>query len=182
MSVSGISSSNLFNYNQDVANNLSQFRQGFQQLGQDLEAGNLSAAQQDFVTLQNLAPQTGSTSTNPSPLAQEFSQLAQDLQSGNLSAAQQDYTKIQQTFQQATSQGGQVHHHHHHHHSGGGEAGEFSQLFGQLGQALQSGNLSSAQQVYATLQQDFPQLGASNAQTSTQQTAPPATTGVSVSA
>ncbi len=53
MSLSGISSSNLFSYeNQSVQNNMQQFQQEFQQLGQDLQSGNLSAAQSDFTTLQ----------------------------------------------------------------------------------------------------------------------------------
>lgn len=158
MATSGVSVSNWFNYqNQSVQNNFQQFRQEFQQLGQDLQSGNLSAAQQDFVTLQQLAPQSNSTSgtQNSNPIAQDFNQLSQDLQSGSLSAAQQDYTKIQQDFQ---SQSAQVHHGHHHH---GGESGSsaISQLFDQLGQDLQSGNLSSAQQVFATLQQDLQQYG-----------------------
>ena len=45
MSVAGILSSGLFNYAaQSVNNNVQQFRQEFQQLGQDLQSGNLSAA------------------------------------------------------------------------------------------------------------------------------------------
>ena len=44
MSVSGICSSNLFNYsNQNIQNNQQQFQQEFQQLGQDLQNGNVSA-------------------------------------------------------------------------------------------------------------------------------------------
>ena len=153
--ISSISSGNWFNYgNQSVKNNFQQFMQEFQQLGQDLQSGNLSAAQQDSVTLQQLGPQSNSTpsSQGNNPIAQEFSQLSQDLQSGNLSAAQQDYSKIQQDFQ---SQGAQGHHRHHHHGGGGSGSSDINQLFGQLGQALQSGNLSTAQQAYAALQQDF---------------------------
>ena len=64
MSVSGISSSSLFDYNtQSVQNKMQQFQQEFQQLGQDLQSGNLSAAQSDFATLQQYAPQTNSTSS-----------------------------------------------------------------------------------------------------------------------
>jgi len=165
MSVSGISSSSLFDYNtQSVQNRKQQFQQEFQQLGQDLQSGNLSAAQADFATLQQLGPQTNSTSSSQSsnPIAQEFSQLSQDLQSGNVSAAQKDYSTIQQDFQ---THAGQAHHHHH----GGGGSGEsaMSQLLSQLGQALQSGNLSAAQQAYSTLQQDFQQFTQTNASSST---------------
>jgi hypothetical protein len=168
MSVSGIGGSSFFNYdNQNVQNNFQQFQQDFQQLGTDLQAGNLSAAQNDFTALQQLTPQnnaSGATQTqNSNPIGQAFNQLATDLQAGNLSAAQQDYTQIQQDFQSQAAQGGG--HHHHHHGDGGGAqgaGGQIQQLFGELGTALQAGNLSNAQQVYATLQQDFQQLGQGN--------------------
>jgi len=159
MSVAGISSSSLFAYNtQSIQNRMQQFQQEFQQLGQDLQSGNLSAAQADFATLQQSRPQTNSTSSSQgnNPIAQEFNQLAQDLQSGKISAAQQDYATIQQDFQ---NQAGQMHHHHHHHHGNGGNgASAISQLMDQLGQALQSGNLSAAQQAYGTVQQDLQQF------------------------
>jgi hypothetical protein len=184
MSLSGISSSNLFNYeNQSVQNKGQQIQQEFQQLGQDLESGNLSAAQTDFTTLQQIGSNNSSTSSTASsnPLAQAFNQLGQDLQSGNLSGAQQNFATIQQDVQ---NQASQARGHHHHHHGGGGgdesNSNSISQLFQQLGQALQSGSLSSAQQIYTTMQQDFTQMGASG------QTSGPAsgtaTTGVSVSA
>jgi len=168
MSVSGISSSSWFNYNtQSVQNNLQQFRQEFQQLGQDLQAGNLSSAQQDFATLQQAGRLGSSTSTSQSnSIAQQFNQLSQDLQSGNLSAAQQDYTTIQQDLQSQSTQ-----RHHHHHYRGGSSSGssDVSQSFNQLGQDLQSGNVPLAQQAYATLQQEFQSIGLSGGLTSTLQ-------------
>lgn len=170
MSVSGISSSSLFDYNtQDVQNTQQQIHQEFQQLGQDLQSGNLSAAQADFADLQSLTPQSNSSSASQSsnPLAQAFSQLSQDLQSGNLSAAQQDYATIQQDLQSGASQM----HHHHHHHGGGSSSGSqgstFSQMFSELGQALQSGNLSTAQQVFGSIEQEFPQLAQTSQSQST---------------
>jgi hypothetical protein len=162
-----------------------QFEQEFQQLGQDLQSGNLSAATADFGALSNLAPQSAtagaSTSPSNSPIGQAFNQLSQDLQSGNLTSAQQDYTSIQTDIQNRVSQerGGGGHHHH-----GGGsstEATSLTQAFQALGTALQSGNLTSAQQAYTTLQQDLPQF----AQTSTAQTtasSQSASTGVSANA
>ena len=173
MSVSGISSSNLSTY--DPQNNQSQFQQiqqTFQQLGQDLQSGNLSAAQSDFATLEQLAPQLNSASSTQSdnPIAQAFSQLAKDLQSGNLSAAQQDFATIEQDFQNQAAQQTQSEtaHGHHRHHGGGNEESTLSQLFQQLGQDLQSGNLSAAQQTFSTLQQDFQQAaqGSEASQTS----------------
>jgi len=177
MSVSGISSS-LYNA-QSVQSNFQQFQQAFKQLGQDLQSGNLSAAQSDFATLQKLQPQSSSTSSSAqsnNPIAQAFSQLSTDLQSGNLSAAQQDYTTIQQAMQsQATkSQATQGHHHHH----GGGSGSEISQLLDQLGTALQSGDLSTAQSTFTTLQQEFQQLSQNNGQTSS----PSSSNSVSVTA
>ena len=175
MSVSGISGSGLNAYT--VQNNqarFQQFRQDFQQLGQDLGAGNLTAAQADFAHLQQLAPNgnTAFAGQNTNPAAQAFTQLAQDLQVGNLSGAQQDFANLQQDVQ---NQAAQVHPHHHH--GGGAEQGQVAQLFSQLGQDLQAGNLGAAQQAYTNLQQAFQQFGqnAGNAASNQQ-----GTTGVSV--
>jgi outer membrane protein assembly factor BamD (BamD/ComL family) len=90
-------------------------------------------------------------------MAQAFAQLSKDLQSGNLSAAQQDFATIQQDMQANAVQSGG----HRHHHRGGMEGSQngISSLFSQLGQALQSGDLSTAQQVFSSLQQDFQQAG-----------------------
>jgi outer membrane protein assembly factor BamD (BamD/ComL family) len=157
MSVSGISSASLYSA-QSTQNN---FQQLFQQLGQDLQSGNLSGAQSAFSSLQKLIPQSSSTSASESnsPIAQAFSQLAKDLQSGNLSAAQQDYTTIQQDFQNLAAQGqAQATEGHHHHHGGGGSGStDITQLLEELGQSLQSGNVSSAQSVFNTLQQALTQ-------------------------
>jgi|SRR5208337_3249760 len=177
MSVSGIFSSGFASYNsQNIQTQFRQFQQEFQQLGQDLQSGNVSAAQQDFATLQQLSPQGSSTSSTQSnsPIAQEFNQLSEDLQSGNLSAAQQDYTKIQQDFQNQAAEG-----HHGHHHHGGGASSQLSQLFSELGQELQSSNVSGAQQTYNTLLQDLQQFSPS---TSTQPSSQSSASGISVSA
>jgi outer membrane protein assembly factor BamD (BamD/ComL family) len=127
MGVLGIASSTLFNYlttqTSNLQSNQHQFQQEFSQLGQDLQTGNLSAAQSDFATLQQEMPQSSSTSgtssstSSQSPIAQAFSQLAQDLKSGNLSGAQQDYSTIQQDFQ-SQSAARQLAHGHHHPHGG----------------------------------------------------------------
>ncbi len=181
MSVSGISSSSLFDYNtQSVQNKMQQFRQEFQRLGQDLQSGNLSAAQSDFATLQQPGPQTNSTSSSQSsnPIVQAFNQLAKDLQSGNTSAAQQDYATIQQDFQNQATQG----HHHHRHGGGGSGASAISQLMNQLGQELQSGNVSTAQQTYNSLLQDFQQFTQTNGLPTTPASSLSGSNSVSVSA
>lgn len=173
MSVSGISAQNLAVYQAQQAQQTQQARSGrtqlqqeFQQLGQDLQSGNLSGAQADFSTLQQIAP-GGSTAatTSSNSISQEFTQLGQDLKSGNLSAAQQDYSKVQQDYQSAHGT------HHYHHHGGGGSSDQVNQLFQQLGQELQSGSLSTAQQSYSTLQQDL-MFNQSNGLFSAQPTTP----------
>jgi hypothetical protein len=179
MSVSGIFSSNLFGSSrQSVNNNQQQFQQEFQQLGQDLQSGNVTAAQQDFATLQQVGPQASSTLSRQGDdsIVQAFAQLGQDLQSGNVSGAQKDYTNVKQDFQNAAHTNIRRHHHVR---SGGG--GETSQLFNQLGQALQSGNVSSAQTASSSLLQDLPQLGQSN-EAAPPLTSPSSSTGVSVNA
>jgi hypothetical protein len=156
MSVAGILSSALVGIgSQLLQSRRQQVGKEFQQLGQDLQSGNLSAAQSDFATLQQLRPQasTSASAQSSSPLSQDFAQLSADLKAGNLTAAQQDFTRIQKDIrtQPPTVQ------EHHHRHGGGNESGAMSQLFSQLGQALQSGNLATAQQAYAAMQQQFQQ-------------------------
>lgn len=182
MSVAGILSSAAFSIGaQAFQSRMQQRKQEFQQLGQDLQSGNLSAAQSDFAALQKMQPQSStstSSQTSSSGISQDFNQLSADLKAGNTTAAQQDFTKLQQDFQSQTTQAAQGHHHHHHHSSDNSSGGsEISQLFSQLGTALQSGNLSAAQQAYSTMLQNFQQVG--------QLTAVPTqsgTTGVSVNA
>jgi len=157
MSVSGISSGGFSDYGtQSLENAVKAFLKDFKQLGQDLQSGNMSAAQQDFVTLQQ-DMEEGSSSAAPqsqSPIEQAFSQLAQDLQSGNLTAAQQDFSTIQQDLR---AEGGHQHQDNDVSGSSNGTS-EVSQLLTELGQALQAGNLNMAQQVYTTLQADLQQF------------------------
>jgi hypothetical protein len=163
MSVAGILSSAVFGIGAlQFSSRMHKAHSEFQQLGQDLQSGNLSAAQTDFSTLQQLQGQRSSSSStqSSSSISKDFNQLAADLKAGNLTAAQQDFTAVQkdvQTQLQAT------HHHHHHHSTDSDGSNAVGQLFSQLGQALQSGNLSTAQQAYAALQQDFSQYASVNA-------------------
>lgn len=163
MSVLAIPSSGFYTA-QNIQSTFQQFQQAFQQLGQDLQSGNLSAAQSDFASLKNLGAQNSSaTSQSNSPIAQAFKQLAKDLRSGNLSAAQQDFKTIQQDFPNQSAPGqtqAPQSHHHHHNHSGG--SSEVTQLLDQLGTALQAGDLSSAQQAYTSLTQQFQQSSQSS--------------------
>ncbi len=182
MSISNVGSSSLLSQlyvSQSAQSNQSQFQQiqtDFNQLGQDLQSGNLTQAQQDFATLQQALPsgQTQQAQQNSaSPVTQAFTALSQALQSGNLQDAQNAFTTLQQDIQQLQQEGtgagsGQVHHHHHH--GGNGSQGASSANgqhgntiatdFSALSQALQSGDLAGAQSAFATLQQDLtPQFG-----------------------
>lgn len=160
MSVSGILSSNLFSSTTSVQDRMQQFRKDFQQLGQDLQTGNLTGAQSDFAALQKDMPQSTSSPQGNTSIAQTIQQLSNDLQSGNLTGAQQDYNTLQQDFQNQASPMQRPHHHHRH--AGGGQDNGISQVLAQLGQELQSGDLASAQKAYSTLQQDLQQYAIAN--------------------
>jgi hypothetical protein len=163
MSVMGIASSSIFSFLNSGVTQSSQssqqtFEQEFQQLGQDLSSGNLSAAQAEFQSMLPQGTTTSGAQSSTNPLTTAMNQLATDLQSGNLSAAQQDYTTVKQDMSQQMQGTGGHHHHQRHWHAGSAQDSSqnpIDQLFSQLGQALQSGNLSAAQSAYSSLQQDF---------------------------
>jgi len=198
MSIAGILSSNLFSAGaaqntqntQNTQSNFQQIKAEFQQLGQDLQSGNLTQAQQDYTTLSQNIPGASQASSNP--LLQAFAQLGKDLQSGNLQAAQQDYTTVQQDAQQVASQVGGHHGHHHHHaessqssSSSSQQTNPITQAFSTLAQDLQTGNLSGAQSAFAALQNDLQQIGGfvtagSNGVSST--AVPPSTGSLNVTA
>ena len=177
MSISGVSSSDVFQASvaQGAQTKFQQIQSQFQKVGQDLQSGNLTQAQADFATLSQELPsaqQAGAaTTTGPTnTLAKAFQALGQDLQAGNLAASQTDFATIQQDAQQQSS--GQAQGHHHHHGGGSSQASNtLEQAFTSLGTALQSGNLSSAQQAYATFQSDvqqaFPSFSAASSGTGT---------------
>jgi hypothetical protein len=156
MSVAGISSSNFYSQAaSNPQNRIQDFQKEFQQLGQDLQAGNLSAAQSDFSSLQQLQgpPTLNSATPTTNPISASLAQLSKDLQTGNLPAAQQDFTALQLGVQ--TQASGSLHHHHRV--GGGGGSQKTSGLgFDQLGDAFSAENLSAAQQAYSVLQTDVP--------------------------
>jgi len=96
MSTAGISSSSLVQgaqYFQDRKSDL-------QQLGQALQSGDLTGAQQDFSTIQNLA-QNGPFGGNAfavSQRQQDYTAIGQALQSGDVAGAQQAVAQLQSTF------------------------------------------------------------------------------------
>jgi len=161
MSIAGISSNLLLNSLSPKQASLQQFRDEFQQLGQDLQAGNLTAAQADYAQLQQIEQQKNSSASQSNitnSVSQLFDQLGKDLASGNVSSAQDDFNDIMKAVQSS----GRSVHHHHHHHGGGGASLQTSSVqtdLNTLGQALQSGNLAAAQQAYTSVQTDLQQLG-----------------------
>jgi hypothetical protein len=118
MSLSGISNNSPYNYAmQSLQNqaNLQQFQQQFQQLGQELQSGNLSSAQQDYSNIeQDFQSQDtqhgrccrgGSGEEDQNQISQTFQQLGQELQFGDLSGSQQAYGSLQQELQALTPNG-----------------------------------------------------------------------------
>jgi len=167
MSVAAVNSSQL----STIQSNFQQLRKEFAQLGQDLSSGSLTQAQTDFVTLsQAAATQFGSNS----PVAKTLNSVGQALQSGNLSAAQQAFAKLPTGITPPNAISNHMHHYHGHGHTA------LSQPLDQLGQALQSGNLSAAQQAFAALQQGWQQMSAASTNIPESSTANP--TSVSVTA
>lgn len=140
--------------------------QPLSQLFQQLEQAALQAGTAAPTTPQStfLTPPSGS------PIAQALAQFSQSGTAGN--TPQQDYSAPQTV----PGQTAQTHSHLHHHHGGGGGSNALSQLFEQLGQDLQSGNLAEAQQAYGALVSDLPQMP----QSSVTPTAQSNTSGVSV--
>ena len=182
MSISSISSNS--DYYQSYVTNESdslrqQSKQDLKSLAETLQSGDLSGAQNAFASLLQLFPnssssansQTQSAATSPassfsngtSPITSDLSVLGQAIQSGDLTGAQSDFSKLMQDMQ---SIGGG--HHHHHKTSASPQdtsiASATSSSTGTnsietdlaaLSQALQSGDLKSAENDYSQLTQDM---------------------------
>ncbi len=148
MSIAGIAST-AFAQLANVQRNFQNVQSEFKQLGQDLQAGNLTQAQADFVTLsQSLASnqQTGAvTSAGSSP------------------ASPPTFVGPNAVNQPAQANSASGSHHRIH----------FRQALSQLGQALQAGNLAAAQQAFATMESIWQQFGSSAASGATATQATP---------
>ncbi len=91
---------------------------------------------------------------------QDFQQLGQDLQAaGNLERAQADFAALRQDLQPGTGLTTHPHRHPRYAEDPSANTNGIAQVFSQLGRALQSSNISAAQQSYATLLQEFQQAG-----------------------
>ena len=87
MSVVGIASTALTQLG-NIQSRFQQVQGEFKTLGQDLQAGNLTRAQTDFVTL---SQSVTSQLTSNSPVASAVNAVGQAMQSGDLTAAQQAF-------------------------------------------------------------------------------------------
>jgi len=150
---------------QDIQN-ASQSQSGQQQsnwsaLANALQSGDLAGAQKAFAALQTNhhhhhhsggSQGTGSDSDGNSTINSDFNTLAQSLQSGNLTGAQQAFAALQQDIQsightqggQQTSQSSQQ----------TSQTSQQNNDFNTLAKALQSGDLTGAQQAFTSLMQD----------------------------
>jgi len=198
MSVTGVASSilSILSGSQRQQSPSQLIQSEFQQLGLDLQSGNLAQAKSDFNTLSKNLPSVSQNSgipvndsaaaTNSNPVTQAFAQLGQDLQSGSLSAAQQDFTTLREdSAQQLNVSPVQIHHLRHHHvesQQGSSSVQPYNSIaqdFSKLAQSLQTGNLQSAQQAFSTLQTDLQQIGGfiNSGSSGINSTAVPATAG-----
>jgi hypothetical protein len=68
----------------------------FDQLGKDLQSGNLAAAKSDFAVMTGDSSTSATTTatTSQDPVVQDIVTLGKDLNSGDLAAANQDYTTL----------------------------------------------------------------------------------------
>jgi hypothetical protein len=98
MSTSAVSASSL---NQQIHQYYQTRQSDLQQLGQDLGAGNLNAAQADFnniVTLGQSGPFPNGEPFLINQREQDFNAVGQALQNGDLAGAQQAFTTLASTF------------------------------------------------------------------------------------
>src|ERR1700722_3015932 len=91
MAIGGVTSALQALTSSSVTGRGQKFRQSFQQLGQDLQSGNITQAQNDLSSARSSLP------TNPL-YTQGFAQIAQDLKLNNLTAAQADYSTLKQNL------------------------------------------------------------------------------------
>jgi hypothetical protein len=122
---------------------------------------NVSALQEHTMTISGISPsyntyQTGSAQNNFQQMRQDFKDLASTLQSGDLSGAQNAYAALQQIMQ--TAQSSNQNPSQNNSNSNNAQS-QFSTDLAAIGKALQSGDLKSAQDAFAKLQQDMKAAG-----------------------
>jgi outer membrane protein assembly factor BamD (BamD/ComL family) len=131
---------NSFQGTRGAAPKFEQIKEQFQQLGQDLQSGNLAQAQTDYATLSKEFPGASQANTPAAATAAATTAATAAATTPATTVATTPTT----TTGAATTTG----------------ATTVAQQFAQLGQDLQSGNLQGAQQDYTNLQQAAQQNGA----------------------
>jgi soluble cytochrome b562 len=153
-----------------AAANDPQVKSDFQSLGNDLNSSDIASAQKDFASLLSdvskakaaaQSAQTGSSSQSTA-----LNSLSTALQSGDVNGAKTAFSSLTQTAKG---------HHHHHHHQSDSSTSDASAPEGfscdaqtdptaikndlnALSSALQSGDVTTAQQALIQLQKDDPKL------------------------
>ncbi|MGO8919016.1 MAG: hypothetical protein ACLQJR_24205 [Stellaceae bacterium] len=108
MSITSVTSSQA-SFTPPSSQQMTEFKNDFQQLAQAIQSGNLSSAQQAYATLSQFIsqnPSPGGANGQSNPLTQALSQIGSALQSGNLSGAQSALTSLQQSLQSHRPSGG----------------------------------------------------------------------------
>jgi hypothetical protein len=99
MSTAAVSSSSLY---QQLQSYFQTRQSDLQQLGQDLQNGDLTDAQQEFTAIQTLGqsgPFANGDAFSRTDRQQDFNALGQALQSGSVANAQQAFQQLESTFQ-----------------------------------------------------------------------------------
>ncbi len=99
----GASDSSLINWQAQMT----QFQTNFDNLGDALQSGDLTAAQQAFSTLLQGTP---SNNNSQGTIQSDFDALGKALDSGDINAAKTAFSKLEQDMQTLKAS----HHHHHH--------------------------------------------------------------------
>jgi hypothetical protein len=172
MSISALSSNLITDLSQQQQQNpLQQLRQGFSQLANALQSGDLSGSQLAHSNLLTLLPDqqngsTSGTSSTPANATQnDFVKIGQALQSGDIGQAQAAFSQIQKNFQAAgqTSSTAQASEDQYVPSTSQQQAlsvtEQVRQDYAQLSSSLQSGDLKGAQSAFASLQQALQDQG-----------------------
>jgi hypothetical protein len=102
MQVNSVTSSICSSYQASGANSFAKMQQDFQNLGDALEAGNLTDAKKAFAQLKTDAP---ALSKGNNALSTEIDRLGEALDSGDLQSAKEAYSQVKEALAQKASSG-----------------------------------------------------------------------------
>jgi hypothetical protein len=151
MTISAIGASGVHSPYQFGAAQQPGLRQQMSALFKDIQSGNLTAARSDYSALAQLLGGPGGASASSSPFSALLGQIGSALSAGDITAAQSALSQVQtgsvsQAASQAQAVAASTPHHHHHRHGSATQDGVASLI-----QAIQGGDLDSAQQAYDSL-------------------------------